>query len=178
MRQEEQIAPHRESFSIKSFEEQRQPSIPSHFFMQTVPQVKRSKTLLPPSFKPLPYSVLIGRGKEPAKAVGNQRLKVLVELQLSNYENAKSRLEKSAIVSNILEAVRGACPGPAFVKFDGTSWWEVDDSAAREKIGALFRDRLGGLYKSSAKSKMARRRASAAKAAEETTNAGTSRPSK
>jgi hypothetical protein len=101
----------------------------------------------------------MGRGKEAANAIGNRRLKILVETQLGKYLKAKSRGEKSIVVAHVLDTVQGACPEGGFVKFDGSDWWEVDDNSARERIGSMFRDRLHDQYKSSTKSKMARRRA-------------------
>jgi hypothetical protein len=104
----------------------------------------------------MPYSVIMGRGKEATNAIGNRRLQILVETQLGNYLKAKSRREKSFVVAHVLETVQGACPEGGFVKFDGRNWWEVDDNSAREKIGSMFRDRLHDQYKSSTKAKMAR----------------------
>lgn len=48
---------------------------------------------------------------------------------------------------------------PAFVKFDGGHWWEVDENVARHKITSTFRDLLADKYKSSTKRKVAKRRA-------------------
>jgi hypothetical protein len=146
--------------TINSFKQLTSAALRNELYsMRTIPLHKTQKTLLPPTFKPLPYSVVIGRGKEPANATGNRRLTIFVKLQLQNYTKAKSRQEKSVIVSNVLETVQEACPGGAFVKFDGRNWWEVDDNTAREKIGSMFRDCLHSRYKSSTKAKMAKRRA-------------------
>jgi hypothetical protein len=125
----------------------------------SMPDFRNRKTRLPASFKPHPYTVVIGRGKERVMAVGNRRLRILVELKLENYIQAKSRQHKSIIVASILESVQHACPEGAFVRFDGRYWWELEDSTAREKIGSVFRDCLGSHYKSSTKAKMAKRRA-------------------
>jgi hypothetical protein len=128
----------------------------------SMPDFSNRQTQLPASFKPHPYTVVIGRGKERVMAVvGNRRLRILVEMQLENYIQAKSRQHKSIIVASILDSVQHACrPEGAFVRFDGRYWWELEDSTAREKIGSVFRDRLvGSHYKSSTKAKMAKRRA-------------------
>lgn len=47
----------------------------------------------------------------------------------------------------------------AFVKFHDARWWEVPDSVAREKVACMFRDSLSGIYRSSNKNKVERRRA-------------------
>lgn len=118
---------------------------------------------MPASFRPHSYLVLMGRGKEPAKSTGNLRLEILVNNELQKYVNAEIRRKKSIVVARVLETVQLACPAAseegAYVKFDGQHWWEMDDNSAREKIGTMFRDRLHGQYKSSTKSKMAKRRA-------------------
>lgn len=119
----------------------------------------KSKQCLPESFQPLADSVIIGKGKMPANATGNKRLRELVDLQLPNYASAKYKRDKTFIVTNILNAIQDLCPVGAFVKFDGERWWEVSDRISREKIACMFRDSLAGQYKSSNKNKVAKRRA-------------------
>ena len=128
--------------------------------------------LLPEDFEPLPYSVICGRGRSCAESVGNRRLQVICQLFIPKYATASKKEEKSVIVSDILQIVRGACPSPkqAFVKHDKSSgrWYQVETLIAREKIGTVLRDCLHSKYKSSTKSKLARRREQRAiKAAEE-----------
>lgn len=123
---------------------------------------KRGKTVrtpLPYDFVPNNYTVLCGRGKEFFNAIGNRRFRIIVDMNLERYSNTQTKSQKSQIVSEIVEIIRGA--GGGFVKQnpkDG-SWYEVGDSVAREKVGALFRDCLHEQYSSAAKSKTARRRA-------------------
>jgi hypothetical protein len=119
----------------------------------------KSKQRLSASFQPLSDSVIIGKGKMPAQASGNKRLRVLVNLQIENYGNAKFKREKTYIVTNILHTIQELCTVGAFVKFDGERWWEVSDRISREKIACMFRDSLSGQYKSSNKNKVAKRRA-------------------
>lgn len=45
-----------------------------------------------------------------------------------------------------------------FCRFQKGCWYEVGDSIAREKVGAMLRDFLHTQYRSSTKSKIARRR--------------------
>lgn len=119
----------------------------------------KRKRMLSENFKPLPDTVIIGKGHLPAKASGNKRLRALVEGLVDGYSNAKYRRDKTGIVLKILHSVQEACPEGAFVKkFDGQRWWEVSDSKAREKIASSFRDCLHDQYKSSTKNKMAKRR--------------------
>ncbi|CAJ1959225.1 unnamed protein product [Cylindrotheca closterium] len=123
----------------------------------------KSKQCLPESFQPLADSVIIGKGKMPAQASGNRRLRELVDVHLQNYANAKYKRDKTFIVTNILQSIQDLCPVGAFVKFDGERWWEVSDRISREKIACMFRDSLSGQYKSSNKNKVAKRRAQRAK---------------
>lgn len=116
---------------------------------------------MPEGFTPSPYSVVIGRAKECKQAMGNKRLRVLCSAHLSEYSNAANRSVKSRVVSDIVRMVQDACPVGAFVKKAGkgqsSEWVEVDDSTAREKIGYIFRDLLSDQYRSSSKSKAAKR---------------------
>jgi hypothetical protein len=129
-----------------------------HPLVDKVTLLPRIMKKLSKSFKPQPYTVIIGKGRLPAQAIGNRRLQVLVGCNLGSYAKAKHKREKTMIVSNILFAIQGACPTGGFVKFDGKSWWEVADSTAREKIASTFRDYLHSQYKSSTKCKVAKRR--------------------
>jgi hypothetical protein len=115
-------------------------------------------TSLPLDFKPASYTVIVGRGREPKENIGNKRLRVLAANCLPKYSNATDKRTKTRIVSSLVSMVRDA-PGGAFVKHgkDGR-WYEVNDAVAREKVGYTFRDLLSDRYRSSSKSKVARRR--------------------
>ena len=68
------------------------------------------KTPLPLDFEPAPYTVIVGRGREPKENIGNKRLRVLATSFLSQYSNATDKRTKSQIVSKIVSMVRAA-PG-------------------------------------------------------------------
>ncbi|KAL3924660.1 MAG: hypothetical protein SGILL_000912 [Bacillariaceae sp.] len=124
-------------------------------------KAREQKTRLPDDFEPSPYSVLIGRGKSCTEATGNKRLRVIVSTFLEEYTNAvDSRIEKSIIVSKIVDMVRDACPQGGFVKQEDGAWFEVSDHVARERVGSMLRDMLHQQYRSSSKSKLERRRRS------------------
>mmetsp|Transcript_19821 Transcript_19821/g.48700 ORF Transcript_19821/g.48700 Transcript_19821/m.48700 type:complete len:280 (+) Transcript_19821:303-1142(+) len=122
------------------------------------PRVRESTTELPEDFVPQPYTVHIGRGKVCSETTGNRRLKVIVDSFLQEYRKATTKIEKSVIVSKIVDIIHDACPTGAFVKFQGGKWWEVGDYAAREKVGSMLRDSLSEKYRSSSKAKLARRK--------------------
>lgn len=119
-----------------------------------------SRDFLPDSFRPTPYSVVIGRGKESRDVEGNRRLKELVSRFANEYSTAESKSDKTKIVKNIVSITRTACARGAFIKYSSTNkrWYEVDDNVAREKVGYTMREVLGPIYKSSSESKVARRR--------------------
>jgi hypothetical protein len=116
------------------------------------------RTRLPDDFKPNGYTVLCGQGKEYFNNVGNRRFRVIVSMYLERYSLSETKTEKSAIVTDVMSIMRGA--GGGFCKLDKRIWYEVGDVAAREKVGSYFRDCLHMQYRSSAKSKTARRRKS------------------
>jgi hypothetical protein len=115
--------------------------------------------VLPVDFTPSKNTVIVGGGMQPKQNMGNKRLRELASTFLPQYSEATDKRTKSRIVSCIVHMVRNACPeGGAFVKYAKNGlWYEVNDTVAREKIGYSFRDLLSHRYRSSSKSKVARR---------------------
>jgi len=113
---------------------------------------------LPADFVPSKFSVLCGRGKKCTASSGNRHLRKLIDANLKPYSEARTKIEKSSIVSAIIEEVRSLCQLGSFVKLENDVWWEVDDAFAREKIGCVFRDILHTHYRSSTKAKQARKK--------------------
>ena len=114
-------------------------------------------TVLDDGFRPSPYSVICGRGKQFFDAVGNRRLKVTASLFFNQYSKA-DKGGKMAIVSTIIAITRAACPKGAFIKLVEGRWVEVNNRTVREKVGSVLRDYLHEQYRSSSKSKVARRK--------------------
>ena len=112
--------------------------------------------------QPSSSTVVIGKGKVAREASGNIQLRSLVQNNLQEYTNAKSKMEKSSIVTEIYDAIKEACfqegGGPVIVRYDGHYYIAVPESAARIKITSVFRNRLHDRYKSSSKNKAAKRR--------------------
>jgi hypothetical protein len=117
------------------------------------------KTPEPSSFDfcPSPYTVIIGKGKGPKQNLGNKRLRVLASNFLTQYSEAgEKRTKKTRVVNEVIDIIRSA--GGCFVKQEKNGHLlQVTESAAREKIGYVFRDLLSDKYRSSSKSKAARR---------------------
>jgi len=122
------------------------------------PNPPKKATPLPEDFEPSEYSVLCGQGSENYNATGNRRFRITAAMFVEKYIDAKDRHEKSEIVREVLKIIQAACPVGSFVTQKNGRWYSVDERSAREKIGAYFRDCLAGHYKSSAKSKIARRK--------------------
>lgn len=86
-------------------------------------------------FEPGVNDVLCARGKRAYYHSGNKRFRYLVESKMDAYNNANCKLEKSLIVSSIVEAVRQADPPGGFFREEDGQWMEIGDAAAREKVG-------------------------------------------
>lgn len=63
---------------------------------------------------------------------GNKKYRKSVEFFLERYSNAKSKVDKSVIVSAIIDTVRSRADGGGFVKKDVSTghWYEVGDLLA------------------------------------------------
>lgn len=120
--------------------------------------VPNEMTMLPSNFAPGPFDCICARGKRALHHEGNVRFRELIRENLLKYSNAKSKIEKSIIVSYIVDTIRDASPCGGFVKEIKGHWYQVGDHIAREKVGQNIRDLLHGQYKSSTKAKQCRRK--------------------
>lgn len=124
-------------------------------------------TELGSNFVPGKYDVLCSRGKVAWSHYGNVFLRELVALNANRYNAAKSRLERTILVSEIVDYIRSR--GTGFVKqeLNSDNWIEVGDDLAREKIGQMMRNILGS-FRSSLKSKTAMRKVTTSRLAQRT----------
>ncbi len=104
-------------------------------------------------------TVVIGKGHLPRKTPGNHLLRQLVRDRLQAYKESNRR-GRAVIVSDIYKTIQSRNPdGRYFGNFSRAGKWEeAKEHSARDKIAATFRDSLSDLYKSSTKSKVAKRR--------------------
>ncbi|KAG7365795.1 hypothetical protein IV203_028465 [Nitzschia inconspicua] len=109
------------------------------------------------NYMPGHNAVICGRGKACASSPGNKKLRTYIGSFAKSYESAANKEQKSTIVSTIISLIEEP-EGGAFVKFEESTWWKVDEAYAREKIGNLFRDVLHTKYRSSSKAKQARKK--------------------
>jgi len=114
---------------------------------------------LPINFKPGDNDVICGKGRTCFNHIGNKSFRETIRrIYLQEYSNAKTKIDKSKIVSNIVDLIRSRSEG-GFVKFDTTKyeWYEVGDTLAREKVGQTLRNDLHLQYRSANKAKKRRR---------------------
>ena len=88
---------------------------------------------------PGPYDVLVGRGRFIQDHSGNLRYRNYIEDYMERYEQAKKRIEKTDLTSEIVRLVKES--SGRFLRQDGCGWVEVDDDAARDKVSHSFRNR-------------------------------------
>jgi hypothetical protein len=130
--------------------------------------------LLPEDFKPGIDDVICGRGKKCYSHIGNERFRQRVLGMLDKYSQARSKLDKSSVLNDVVEQVRVASPRGGFIKQDEATrrWFEVGDFLAREKTSQTFRDALHEHYKSSSVAKKKRRQKEQAKVSEKLQRGG------
>lgn len=68
---------------------------------------------------------------------GNHVLHGLIEDKLDDYANTDIKNKKSAIVTDIITAVRRSSPKGGFVRYVNGHWMELGDDFAREKVGQM-----------------------------------------
>jgi hypothetical protein len=83
---------------------------------------------------------------------------MLIEASLPRYLKAKSKTDKSVVVSEIVGSVREE--GGEFVRQDESQgeWYKVCERALREKVGQSLRDALHTQYRSSTQAKKRRKK--------------------
>lgn len=126
---------------------------------------------LPENFEPGDDDVICGRGKKCYTHIGNERFRERVLTFLDEYSMTKSKLDKSGVLSKVVDEVRQYSPNGGFIKQDANGrWHEVGDFLAREKTSQAFRDALHDRYKSSNLSKKKRRQEEQARASSSSFN--------
>ena len=115
----------------------------------TLPLEYMNPTPLGSHFLPGQYDVLCDRKKMARQHTGNLNFQKLIQKYSPDYGKAKSKPERSAVVTEIINAVRDKATG-GFVKFDRKMGWiEVGERLAREKTSSHLREALGNKYRSS-----------------------------
>lgn len=117
-------------------------------------------TNLPADYEPCENTVIIGRGRKAHGHEGNIRFQTILKAYREKYERAASRAEKTNVIVQVIQKVKGKCSdGIGFVKKNQSSgkWLGLQSISARTSVGQAFRDLLKGKYKSSKHFKQAMR---------------------
>ncbi|KAL7565392.1 hypothetical protein ACA910_003586 [Epithemia clementina (nom. ined.)] len=116
-------------------------------------------TSLGDDYKPSGHDVICGRGRRAWDHKGNLRFRLLLESRMEEYKAAKTKLDKSLLVSQIMEEIEEGNPLGRFIKQEDKAgqWVMVSLATAREKVGQGFRDLLHTKYRSSSTAKKHRR---------------------
>ena len=90
-------------------------------------------------YQPTKFDVLCGRGSTYFLHEGNKRFRQLILAYLERFTLCKSRMDKSALVIEIVAAV---CEnGGHFLRSDKEQQWhDIGDRLAREKVGHALRE--------------------------------------
>lgn len=106
---------------------------------------------------PSAHDVVCARGRTYWDHHGNQTYRELIAGATQRYAQSTSKLEKSMIVTEIIEQIHDR--NGMFIKKQrkGGDWIEVDEEQIREKVSQSLRDGLSGLYRSATQAKKQRR---------------------
>jgi len=97
-------------------------------------------------FVPSDYDIVCGRGKGSYNQPGNKRFRDLVKTYIPQYVQAKTKFDKSFILSNIIDHARSLNDGTTrFVKKTNGQWCELSEEQAREKVGHTIREAIVAL---------------------------------
>jgi len=103
---------------------------------------------LPPNFKPGPFDVICARGKQAFNHDGNKYFRGILSNATDKYSKVESKQQRSMIVTDIVDAIRGKGNGFVWLNTKTGEWCECSDVACREKVGRYFRQTLGRRFKS------------------------------
>ena len=92
---------------------------------------------LPGGYRPGETDVICAKGKQAFNHVGNIRFRSTIASFQEAYSIAATKVEKTAIVTRIIDSVKCCDPPGRFVREDQNGGWsQLGDAAAREKVGA------------------------------------------
>merc|ERR1711933_184205 len=103
------------------------------------PHGHNQQRFFPEGFVPRYTDVIIGKGMRAFSHVGNERLRDIIASRLQEYENMRSKKERSDVISSIVAETRAH---GSFIKKDANTglWFEADEVLARDKISQAFRN--------------------------------------
>ena len=107
------------------------------------------------SYQPGTHDVVCGRGKGSYNRPGNKRFRSLVATYIPQYKRARSKIDKSMVLNDIIDKVRSftnpdSGSAAQFVKYTKSSGWVlIGDEHAREKVGHAIREAIAAKENSS-----------------------------
>ena len=125
----------------------------------SLPTDEEGNRILPCDFSPTSMHTICARGKTYWDHKGNVKYRQLIASATKKYQQATNKLEKTLIVSEIVDALENSGRG-GLVKRDplhNNRWVVCNIHFAREKVSQSLRDSLSTQYKSSTKTKKTRR---------------------
>jgi hypothetical protein len=94
------------------------------------------------TFFPHENDILLGRGGNNNKHVGNEQLRVMALGRVQSYMNATKTL-KTRMVNELVASVRSLDPPGRFLRQDSTGqWFDAGNKFAKEKASQVFRDAM------------------------------------
>ena len=111
-------------------------------------QQRFSRKYLSEDFEPGPYDVICAWGKAAKEHPGYIRYRNVVKENLVRYDSSVTKVERTSIVTDIVDYVRSHSPKGGFVKKDTETgrWYEVGDHIAREKVGQVSYSRFPAIF--------------------------------
>ena len=99
------------------------------------------------SLEPNEYDIVCGRGKGSYNKPGNKKFRAIVDIYAAEYQQATTKLEKSNVLSKVLDHVKKSGNGGArFIAVNKRGdWYQVSDDQAREKVGHSIREAVAAL---------------------------------
>ena len=122
-----------------SFLSKYQVDLPTAFSAIAAPHVPVG---LPSNYEIGPNDVVCGRGKGSYNRPGNKKFRALVQEHVREYMKAKTKLDKSMVLSSIVERVRDQNGGRFVKRRRNGEWYEIGDDQAREKVGHAIREAI------------------------------------
>ena len=99
--------------------------------------INRSKRLLPLDFEPSDKNIICGNKRKYFESKGNIRFRSVCKLFTNDYHSAPTKVEKSAVVSQVMAILREDCPDGGtslFATPQGGRWYAVSERTSREKL--------------------------------------------
>ena len=123
-------------------------AVPSAIASLASTSASSATAILDPNYEPGAFDVVCGRGKGAYNRPGNRHFHKIVAECMPRYTQARSKIDKSVILSEIVDRVQSLIDPKTerraqFVQFSKKGGWIViGDDAAREKVGHAMREAM------------------------------------